>query len=85
MNVIAYPCFFETVRFPTQDKSETLSLLHLPLFVTLQDSKVTQNNIPIKEYCFLCSGLYYNTITKISKGEMRNIHSHFSFSQPAAY
>jgi hypothetical protein len=36
MNVIAYPCFFETVRFPTQDKSETLSLLHLPLFVTLQ-------------------------------------------------
>jgi len=26
-NVIAYPCFFETVRFPVQDKSETLSLL----------------------------------------------------------
>ena len=26
MNVIAHPCFFETVRFPTQDKSETLSL-----------------------------------------------------------
>lgn len=25
MSVIAYPCFFETVRFPTLDKSETLS------------------------------------------------------------
>ncbi len=22
MNAIAYPCFFETVRFPTQDKAE---------------------------------------------------------------
>ena len=36
MNVIAYPRLFETVRFPMRDKSETLSLLHLPLFVTLQ-------------------------------------------------
>ena len=57
MNVIAYPRLFETVRFPMRDKSETLS----SMFATFRDfaniAKFTQNNIPVKEYRFLCSGL----------------------------
>ena len=43
-NVIAHPCFFETVRFPTQDKSETLSLFYVTYRDFCKDSKIYHNS-----------------------------------------
>lgn len=59
------PRLFETVRFPMRDKSETLSSMFATLCDFTNIAKITQNNIPVKEYRLLCSGLLYNTKMKM--------------------
>ena len=67
MNVIAIPRFFETVRFPMRDKSETLS----PMLATSRDIanivKLTQNNIQLKNIVFFALGFCNNTKIKTKK------------------
>jgi hypothetical protein len=66
MNVIAYPCFFETVRFLYRIKAKHFHQ-YFAAFATNKDNNVLQNNNNRLNIIFFVPGLFQYELINLPK------------------